>query len=136
MAGFVFNSGALALQNGTIDWQTAVIRARLSEQTETLNKDSSVMTGLGLPATDVAVTGRTGPTQDLANDRVVYSSAALAFPSVAEGPRIDKAIVFAFVTDDSDSIPIAVVTIANPVLPNTGGIRIDIDAAGMFYTQQ
>lgn len=136
MAGFVFNIGALALQDGTIDWQAATIRARLSEQSETLSKDASVLTGLGLPATDIAVTGRTGPTVNLTSDRVTYSSDAFAFPSVAEGPRTDKAIVFAFVTNDSDSIPIAVVTITNPVLPNTGGIRINIDPTGMFYTQQ
>jgi hypothetical protein len=136
MAGFVFNTGALRLQDGTIDWESATIRARLSETTETLNRDSSVMTGLGLSATDIAVTSRVGPVVDLANDRVAYQSDPLAFPAVADGPYVDKAIVFAFISDDASSIPIAVVTLSSQVRPNGGGILVDIDPAAMFYTQQ
>ena len=136
MAGFVFNRGALSLQNGAINWQTADVRVRLSRTSEILDRDSAVMTGLGLPATDRAVTGRIGPVEDVLADRILYTSDPFAFPAVALGPEVDKAIVFAFGTNDADSVPIAVVTMTNPVTPNGGGILIDIDPLGMFYTQQ
>lgn len=136
MAGFVFNYGSLALQDGTIDWASATIRARLSRSSETLGKDSQFMTGLGLSATDVPVTGRVGPAVDLVNDRVAYRGDDIAFPAVADGDYVDKAIVFAFFTDDSSSIPIAVVTLSSPVRPNGGGILVTVDPAAMFYTQQ
>lgn len=136
MAGFVFNNGALALQNGSVVWETADIRARLSEQTETLDKDASSMTGLGLSATDISVTSRVGPVVDLVNDRIAYQSDSLPFPSVAEGAYIDKAIVFAFITNDADSVPLTTVTLSSAVRPNGGGILVDIDTTAMFYTQQ
>jgi hypothetical protein len=136
MAGYLFNHGALLLQNGTINWETASIRARLSQTTETPDRNSTVMTGLGLAVTDLVVTSRVGPVEDDINNRIAYQSDPLSFPAVAEGPQVDKAVVFAFGTSDTDSIPIAVVTITNPVMPNRGGILIDIDPAGMFYTQQ
>jgi hypothetical protein len=94
------------------------------------------MTGLGLSATDIAVTGRVGPVADLVNDRVAYQADSLPFPTVADGPYVDKAIVFAFVTNDAGSIPLAVVQLSSAVRPNGGGILVDIDPAAMFYTQQ
>ena len=136
MAGFVFNRAALKFQDGTLNWETATIRARLSRTTEIPNKDTTVMTGLGLAATDLAVTGRVGPVEDTANDRIAYQGDPLAFPTVAEGPQVDKAIIFAFDTDDANSLPVAVVTITNPVMPNGGGILVNVDPAAMFYTQQ
>jgi hypothetical protein len=136
MAGFVFNTAALQLQDGTLSWAAATVYARLSEQTEVLDKDATVMTGLGLPATDCAVTGKTGPTLDTANDRVVYSGDSFTFLGVAEGPRCDKVIVFQRGINDAASLPIAVVEIENPILPNGGSLAVNVPASGMFYTQQ
>lgn len=135
MAGFVFNRGALYLQNGTLDWVTADIRARLSRTSETVNLDSDVMTGLGLADTDTLVTGCVGPTLDDVNDRVVYTSDGFSFVNVAEGAQVDKVVVYAFGTSDADSVPIALMLI-NPMIPNGGSLGINIPAAGLFYTQQ
>lgn len=134
----VFNRGALGLTDGSINWQSNTIRARLSRTSETPSKDALVMTGVGDAAIgDVALASKTGPTEDLATDRVKYSAGAITFPSVA-GAQVDKVVVFKFVTNDADSIPIAVFSLSpaiTPAVPN-GAIVVTPDAAGIFYLQQ
>jgi hypothetical protein len=135
MAGYLFNLGAYQLQSGAIDWENDTIKARLSETTETPDRDANVMTGIGLAITDVVVTGAIGPTLDDVNDRVGYTSDNIVFPSVTRGPEVDKMVLYKFVTNDADSIPIAVVGI-RAAAPNGGGIGVNVTAVGLFYTQQ
>lgn len=132
----VFNRGALGLLNGTITWSSATIKARLSRTSEnSISKDALVMTGLGLSATDLALGAKTGPTEDQALDRIVFGCGNPTFAAVATGAEVDKIIVYKFVTNDADSIPIATVAIT-PITPNGGDIAVTVAAAGLFYLQQ
>ncbi len=135
MAGFVFNEGAESLLDGSIDWAADTIKVRLVETTDTLNRDDDVMTGLGITTDDITLGSKTGPTKDDATDRVVYSAANPTFTTVPLGAEVDRMIIFKFVTNDADSIPIAVCDIT-PTTPNGGNIAITIGSPGLFYTQQ
>ena len=134
--GMIFNRGAQGLLDGTITWGSATIKARLSRTSENaISKDATVMTGLGLSATDLTLGSKTGPTEDQSTDRVKYGSGNPTFATVAAGAEVDKIIVFKFVTDDSASTPIALVNIT-PITPNGGDIVVTVDGAGLFYLQQ
>lgn len=135
MAGFIFNVGALGLQDGSINWASDTIKIRPVETSDTIDEDDTVMTGLGLTGYDQTLGSKTGPTKDDANNRIVYDAANPTFPSVAAGPQIDRALIFKFVTNDADSIPIALMDIA-AITPNGGNIGVLFDAIGAFYTQQ
>jgi hypothetical protein len=135
MAGFVFNTSAHQLQNGSLSWVGAVVKARLSRTSEVINRDADTMSGIGLPATDVLVEPRTGPVRNDILDRIEYTSTGVSFPVVAAGAEINKAVVFAFGTTDADSTPIVVVEFA-PVDPSGGGIVVNVPDVGMFFTQQ
>lgn len=133
--GAMFNQGAYQLLNGSINWASDTIKARLSLTSETPDVDADVMTGIGLPATDQTLGSKTGPTLDDANNRVNYDCGDITFTSVAAGAEVNKIIVFKFVTNDAASIPIAIVSIT-AVTPNGGNIGVTIATAGLFYTQQ
>lgn len=134
--GMIYNRGALQLLNGTTTWTSATVKARLSRTSESLtDKDVLVMTGLGLSATDVALASKTGPTEDQATDRIKYTCAGITFTAVAAGAEVDKMIIYRFVTNDADSVPVAVVGIT-PITPNGGDIIVTIDAAGLLYLQE
>lgn len=135
MASFVFNRGALGLLAGTIVHASDTIKARLVLTSETLNRDSTVMTGIGLSATDVTISGKTGPVEDTANDRIEFDCGDITFTAVAVGAEVNRIVFYKFVTNDADSIPIAVNDIT-AVTPNGGDIIVSISADGTFYTQQ
>lgn len=133
----VFNRGALGLTNNTILWTSDTIKARLSLTSESsINKDATSMTGLGLTATDTTLAGKTGPTEDTANDRIDYTCSNISFVAVAAGAEVDKIVVFKFVTNDAGSTPIALVNLSPARTPNGGDINLTISADGLFYLQQ
>jgi hypothetical protein len=136
--GFLFNQGAFQLQAGTTVWTTSTIRARLVlSSAGVADIDADVMTGIG--STDasafIAVTSPVGPTLDDVNDHVKYSSADLAFVSVAAIGACNRVVFYRFVTNDADSVPIACVDITE-VTPNTGNVTVTCPALGWWYTQQ
>ena len=134
MAGFVFNEGAESLLDNSIVWASDTIKARLVETSDTLNRDDVVMTGLGITTDDVTLGSKTR-TKDTTNDRIVYSAANPTFTTVPGGGELNRMIIFKLVTNDADSIPIAVCDIT-AITPNGGDIAVTIDAAGLFYLQQ
>lgn len=132
--GMIFNRGAYGLLNRDIDFENDTIRARLSRTSETLSKDATSMTGLGVTATDLTLAGCIY-VEDLTNDRIVLDANDPTFLAVAAGAEVDKMIVFKFVTNDAGSTPIAVVDIT-PVTPNGGAIAVTLPADGLAYLQQ
>ena len=76
MASFVTNEGAESLQDGTINWASDTIRARLVKSTATVNKDDTSMTPYTIVTgtTDQTLGSKTR-TKDTANDRIVYDAA-------------------------------------------------------------
>lgn len=132
MASFPTDVGAAALADGSIVWTAADIRVRFVDETETgLDASLTSMTGVGVAGTDVALTGRTGPTFVPADERLVYDAADVVGPPVAAGPLLDRAVVYAFVTDDSDHVPLAVID-CEPVTPDGRPVRITWGAAGVL----
>lgn len=134
MAGQVYVLGANGLLAGTIDFGSDTIKARLFLTSATPNVDSTSMTGLGVTGNDVVLTSKTGPTLDYANDRNVYSCATITFPSQVAGGEVDTIVVFKYVTNDADSIPLAYLPIT-AVTPNGGDLVITIPSDGLFYLQ-
>lgn len=135
MASFVFNRGALNAQNGGLGFTSNTIKARLVSTSETLNKDATVMTGIGISGYDVTLSGKTGPTEDMANDRIGYDSIDITFTGVTIRPEVNRVVFFKFVTSDADSVPICCNDIV-AVTPNNGDITVTLDANGIFYSQQ
>lgn len=135
MASFVFNRGALNAQNGGLGFTSNTIKARLVSTSESLNKDSTAMTGIGISGYDVTLSGKTGPVEDLANDRISYDSGDITFPAVTIRPEVNRVVFFKYVTNDADSVPICCCDIT-PVTPNNGDIIVTLDANGIFYSQQ
>lgn len=132
--GFVYNEGAESLLDGTINWGSDTIKARLFLTSATGDKDSTVMTGLGVTGNDQTLASKTR-TKDTTNDRIVYDAADLTFAAQASGAEVDSMLLFKFVTNDADSVPIALIDIT-PVTPNGGDIVITVSADGLFRTQQ
>jgi hypothetical protein len=135
MAGFVFNAGAQLLLTNQTAWTGGRAKARLSETTETLNRDSATMTGLGLSNTSITLTGAGAPTINISTDQVQFTADVLVFQIVPAGPAIDKVIFFYDGGADSNSTPLAVVTFPE-IVPNGGGVSVTANAAGFFATQQ
>jgi hypothetical protein len=134
MAGFVFNEAAESLLDGSINWGSDTIRVRPVATSESLDKDATAMTSIGVTGYDQTLGSKTR-TKDTTNDRIVYDAADPTFPSVAAGAEVNRMVAFKFVTNDADSIPIAVVDIT-AITPNGGNIAVTIAATGLFYTQQ
>ena len=134
MASFVTNRGSLNLQSNSIVWASDTIKARLVPSSVTPDKDNTVMTGLTAIGTDQTLGSKTR-TEDTTNDRIVYDAADPTWTAVAGGSTIGWCIVYKFVTNDADSVPIAVIDLADTAT-NGGDITVQFNADGIAYTQQ
>lgn len=135
MAGFITNAGALGLQDGSIDWAANTIKARMVETSEVVDQDTVFMTGIGLSATDVVLGTKTGPTKVDASNRVTYGCANPTFSGVS-GAEQDRIAVFKFVTNDADSILIAIVDITAQEHVTPTSVLVTLAGGILFYTQQ
>lgn len=134
MASFVTNRGSLDLQSNVIVWASDTIKARLVPSSVTPTKDDIVMTGLTAIGTDQTLGSKTR-TEDTTNDRIVYDAADPTWTAVAGGSTIGWCIVYQFVTNDADSVPIAVLDLSDTAT-NGGDITVTFNADGIAYTQQ
>lgn len=135
MASFVTDAGSIGLQNGTITWSSATIKARLVSSGVTPTKGSAVMTGLTAIGTDQTLGSKTGPTTDGTNHRTGYDAADPSYTAVAGGSTVGWVVIYKFVTNDADSIPIFVQDLTDT--PTNGGdIGVTFDSTGIGYTQQ
>ena len=134
MASFITNRGSLNLQSNSIVWASDTIKARLVPSSVTPDKDNTVMTGLTAIGTDQTLGSKTR-TEDTTNDRIVYDAADPTWTAVAGGSTIGWCIVYKFVTNDGDSVPIAVIDLADTAT-NGGDITVQFNADGIAYTQQ
>ena len=137
MAGFVFNVGADGLSSGgSINWASDTIKVRpITTAAGTPSKDASVLTGIGTTGYDVTVASKTKTRNDTL-DQIIYSFANFSFASVLSGVgEINRAVIFKSVTNDADSVPIAVVDIT-PTTPNGANINVTVSASGAFASQQ
>jgi hypothetical protein len=136
MASFVFQQGANHLLGAStaISWTGDTIKARLVASSVTPNKDDDVMTGYTAIGTDQTLGTKAGPTIDDANDRNKYTAANPTWTAVAGGSTVGWVVLYKFVTNDADSIPITNLDV--PDTPTNGGdIAITFDTTGCFYLQ-
>lgn len=134
MSSFVTNRGSLDVQNGTIAFLADTIKARLVPSSVTPDKDNTVMTGLTAIGTDQTLGSKTR-TEDTTNDRIVYDAADPTWTAVASGSTIGWVVVYKFVTNDADSVPLFVIDLTDT--PTNGGdITVQFSASGIGYTQQ
>lgn len=134
MANFTTNRGALDLLSNVIVWASDTMKARLVASSFTPNKDDTVMTGYTAIGTDQTLGSKTR-TEDTANDRIVYDAADPTWTAVAGGSTIGWCVVYKFVTNDADSIPLFVIDLTDTAT-NGSDITVAFSASGIGYTQQ
>jgi hypothetical protein len=134
MASFTTNRGSLDLQSNVIVWASDTMKARLVASSFTPDKDNTVMTGYTTIGTDQTLGSKTR-TEDTTNDRIVYDAADPTWTAVTIGSTVGWVVVYKFVTNDADSVPLFVLDVTDT--PTNGGdISVSFSANGIGYTQQ
>jgi hypothetical protein len=139
MASFVTNEAAKLISDGTLVWGTGTFKARLVASSATPTKDSAVMTGLTKIDDDVTLVGLSR-VKDTTNDRVLNKATPPDWGAVASG-EIGWVVFYLFVTDDADSVPIAVHEVSPAKTANGGNIDMTLPTIGaeanvVFYSRQ
>ena len=145
MANLVYTRAKAKFLSGDLDLNTHDIRALLvmSNTTADTEEDTEFISGFttldemdGTGYARVALTGE-AVAADTTNDRGEFTSDVITFAGVDAGTRSVTALVlFRFVTNDADSIPIAYIdtdaTGLFPFVANGGDIIITPDAEGIL----
>jgi hypothetical protein len=150
MAGFTFNAGSTALQDGTVDYLTdAVVKVILLTDAYTPDKDHATVTAIA--TAEVSVAGYTGGfggagrkalgsktvATDNATDRTEYDAADPSAWTLAVGEDVKYAAVVWEDTNDDGSIPLFLIDFAEGTIPTNGGtFTFSFAAGGFAYTQQ
>jgi hypothetical protein len=92
------------------------------------------MTGYTAIGTDQTLGTKT-KTKDTTNDLVKFSAAAITWSAVAGGSTVGYIVIYKFVTNDGDSIPIAVIDVTDTAT-NGGDLTYTPGSNGLFYLQQ
>lgn len=135
MASFITNAGADGLTGGGITWASDTIKARLVASSVTPDKDDAVMTGYTAIGTDQTLTTPT-KTKDTTNDKIVYSCDAITWSAVASGSTVGFVVAYKFVTNDGDSIPIAVIDVTDTPTNGSDLTYTPDGTAGLFNLVQ
>ena len=150
MAGFTYNAGSTALQDGTLDYLTdANVKIMLLTDAYTPDKDHATVTSLA--TAEVSVAGYTGGfggagrkvlgtktlATDDATDRTEYDAADPTAWTLATGENVQYAAVVWENTNDAGSIPLFLIDFAEGTIPTNGGTFTFSFAAGAYaFTQQ
>jgi hypothetical protein len=137
MASYWFNHGANKVGDGTVVWTSATIKARLVNAVPARTITS--MTGQTAIGTDPTL-GTKSISKDDTNNQIKYLAANPTWTAVAGGSTVAACIVYAFITDDANSIPLCVHDVTDTAT-NGGDITIDwptvnsTDNCVMYTTQ-
>ena len=142
MANFVYTTAKKGLMDGTIDLNSHDIRALLVMTNTTCDTEEDKtfidqFTTLDeLDATNyarVALTSEAVAADD-GNDRGEFTADAIVFSTVLnDGTRqVAGLVLFRFVTNDADSIPIAYIDDGAPYTPGGGDITYTPNAEGIL----
>ena len=142
MADFVYNIAKFQLLNADLDFNAPDdIRLILLEAATDENPDDADVAAVLVRAgTTELVTYTRGAlaseatSQDDANDRAEFDATDFVFSAVAAQNAIVAVLVFKFVTNDSDSIPIMFIDSMTglPLTPNGSDITITWNAQGIL----
>ena len=140
MASFWYNEGkrllATTLNLATADMRLALVMSNTTADTEndTIFFMSSFTTLDELNGANYsrqALTGEAVAT-DLVNDRFEFDANNVTFTGVSAGTRnVVGAILFLFVTNDADSVPIAYFDLGT-IIPGGGDIVVSWNAEGIL----
>lgn len=140
MASFTFDAGSFGLQGASggtaITWGANTIKARIVKSSVTPSQTAIVMTGITkVTGTTDQTLGSKTQTNDTTNHRTVYDAADPTWSAVASGDTIGWIVVYKFITDDTDSVPIFCVDVTDTP---TNGLDVlwTISANGIGFTQQ
>jgi len=133
MADFVYNEGAESLLDGSINWGSDTIKARLIASSATPDKDDDdLASGYAAIGTDQTLGSKTRTKNDTL-DRIVYDAADPTYSAVAGGSTVGWCIIYK--DDGGNGVPIAALDLTNT--PTNGGdLTVQFNAAGIFYLQQ
>lgn len=143
MASLVNLPGLLNLVTGVWPWADASdIRARLLMTNTTADTQNNIAT---LSAySDIDTFDGVGTTNNMAmssfagsvnsgSNRVELDAADIAWGALANGTRqIQGCLLFVFVTNDADSVPIVFVQFSSSINPAGGSVTIVWDATGIL----
>lgn len=141
MANFAYTYAAEGLMNGTIDLDANDIRVLLLQVDEETKTYANITALLASAATELTSTGYTrqalaseAVVRDDANSRAEFDAADATFSSVsqASSEQAVAAVVYKFVTNDGDSIPLFHIDDGGfPITPQGGDIVIQWNAEGI-----
>lgn len=143
MADFVYNIAAKMLLDGDLDFNAPDdIRVLLLEAGSDVNKDdTTIQAVLARAGTDELTStnysrqalANEATSQDDSNDRAEFDADDVTFSGLVQAgsETIVKYLVFLFVTNDADSVPILQADISPAVTPN-GDFTISWDAEGIL----
>ena len=141
MASLVYTEACEQFANGNIDWENDTIRIRLCMTNTTCDTEEDVATlsafttidlhdGANYPSPDTTLT-TTAAAADATNNRATMDATDVTYTSLGAGTRtVAGVLVYKFVTNDTDSIPIC--WHEEAFTPNGGNITISWNAAGVL----
>lgn len=141
MAAFVYHPALEKIMDGTIDFDTNDMRVALvmTNTTADTEVDTTLMNGFGtLDECDGAnyvrkAIGNEAVNFDSGNDRAEFDGDDITWTALGNGTRqIQGYIVFKFVTDDSDSIPVIYRDFAATINPGGNDLQVAWNAEGIL----
>lgn len=145
MADVVYNNFMEELMKGTIDLSTDDIRVRLCMTNTTCDTEEEVATLSGFTTLDTCdgsgyadqALANEAVSIDATNDRAKFDADDTVFSSLGAGTRNTQGVlVYKFVTDDTDSIPLMWIDFANQVVHTGSDFTIAWNADGIGYMEQ
>ncbi len=124
---------------GDLDWVNDDIRLLLVDSTTTVDTEADIATISGYATLgEISGTGygrkvlsSKAVNDDASNNRAELDAADIVFTGINAGTTIGF-LVFKFVTNDADNIPIAFSEFSSPFVTNGGNLTIQVDVEGML----
>lgn len=141
MASFIYIPAKVGFANGSIDWDTHDIRILLVMTNSTADTETDKTTISGFTTLDEcdgsayvrkAFTGEV-VNQDTPNARAELDADDVVWTALGNGTRqVQGAVIFRFITNDADSIPIAYIDFGANLNPAGGNVTIQWNAEGIL----
>lgn len=144
MASIVYDHALYLLEKKSIDFSADTFKIRLVMTNTTCDteRNKATMSGFttidaydGANYADKTLASET-VTEDNINHRGVFDAADFTWTALGVGTRQAQGMVlYKFVTNDSDSIPIAFIDTGGfPFDGNGGDVTVTVNASGLMYT--
>lgn len=140
MASFCYIPAKKYLWDGTVDLNTHDMRILLVMTNTTVDTDTTAATISGFGTLDemdgatyarIALTGE-AVNEDDPNSRAEFDANDINWPTLGNGTRqVQGAVIFRFVTNDADSIPVFYIDLTPTINPGGGSFSISWNAEGI-----